>query len=191
MPLDTYELRKAKPTFGWRTTMRQLYSSAGPRRVLSGHLRGTVHGQDRFMTIVNMRRLGEKTKGDEFGALANASQFWINCVVALSTVGLLAMIAGREEVRAGEDDSVVTALRGVQSLSTALLLWSIHRLYSVDWLLTNLIHGVSEQNFPWSTSHTLCWALETLLCAVHEPPYVDVQVNMALAGTSKVVRNPW
>ena len=111
----------------------------------------------------------------------------------------------------GPDATVYWAIvivRSLSSLSTILLIYYLYKYHQADFQFLQLNRVYLLRSAFWNTQLAWSFALEVLCCVVHEPPFLNHDVDLSIrdAGTRIlldgggggyaysgpiVVRNPW
>ena len=104
------------------------------------------------------------------------------------------------------DDSVaigITIVRALTSISTCALIYCLFGLYQADFQFLQLNRVYLLRSATWNTQLIWQFLVEVLICAIHEPPYVNHDVDLSVSDAASaglyaklpsspvIVRNPW
>jgi hypothetical protein len=103
----------------------------------------------------------------------------------------------------------ITVVRSLCSFSTAALIFCLYKLYQADFQFLQLNRVYLLRSAFWNTQLIWNFALEVLICLIHEPPFLNHDVDMSVTDTATlatgvftsdtgasihvpvIVRNPW
>jgi hypothetical protein len=72
------------------------------------------------------------------------------------------------------------ALRWLQSLTTICLIYSLFWCYHMEWRFRQLSCTYLRNLNLWSTDRIIGFLIEVLVCIIHEPPFLDYDVDVSL-----------
>jgi Ion channel len=131
----------------------------------------------------------------DFESVYNDSMARMDVAIPIAFAGMVLAMIAREinNGSSGEITTTVTALRSVVSILTAYLLYLLYSMFEDEWILTRMVHYPLTNYTMWSTEFTLRFLFECVLCGLHDPPFIDVDVDMRIPSYSSpiYVRNPW
>lgn len=125
----------------------------------------------------------------------------------LAMLGIALTVINKELYYNWPDDddvkSVITAVRSLTSFSTLALIYCLYQYYKADFQFLQLNRVYLLRSAFWNTQLIWHFVLEVLICIIHEPPYLndDVEMSVSDAATTQshssftsepiYVRNPW
>lgn len=95
-------------------------------------------------------------------------------------------------------EETINIVRSFSSFTTLLLIICLYNWYSIDFEFIQLNHVYLIDAQFWTSQKIHWFIIEVCICLIHEPPYIDHDVDMALIDRDTgqydqpiYVRNPW